>query len=93
MHFSKEMEMTESKTFNRASTIILTILVVFAMLPIALIVMASFTAETALVRDGYRFIPKELSLNAYYYMIKQGRLILRSYGVSFFVTFLTMSKG
>lgn len=87
MHFSKEMEMTESKTFNRVSTIILTILVVFAMLPIVLIVMASFTAETALVRDGYRFIPKELSLNAYYYMIKQGRLILRSYGISFLVTF------
>ncbi|RKM59143.1 carbohydrate ABC transporter permease [Butyrivibrio sp. XB500-5] len=81
------MEMTESKTFNRVSTIILTILVVFAMLPIVLIVMASFTAETALVRDGYRFIPKELSLNAYYYMIKQGRLILRSYGISFLVTF------
>ncbi|WP_243114086.1 carbohydrate ABC transporter permease [Butyrivibrio sp. XB500-5] len=79
--------MTESKTFNRVSTIILTILVVFAMLPIVLIVMASFTAETALVRDGYRFIPKELSLNAYYYMIKQGRLILRSYGISFLVTF------
>ncbi len=79
--------MTESKTFNRVSTIILTILVAFAMLPIVLIVMASFTAETALIRDGYRFLPKEFSLNAYYYMIKQGKLILRSYGVSFLVTF------
>lgn len=78
--------MTESKTFNRVSTIILTILVAFAMLPIVLIVMASFTAETALIRDGYRFLPKEFSLNAYYYMIKQGKLILRSYGVSFLVT-------
>ena len=87
MHFSKEMEMTESKTFNRVSTAILAILVVFAMLPIVLIVVASFTAETALVRDGYRFIPKEFSLNAYYYMLKQGRLILRSYGISFLVTF------
>ncbi|MBR4670729.1 MAG: carbohydrate ABC transporter permease [Butyrivibrio sp.] len=81
------MEMTESKTFNRVSTAILAILVVFAMLPIVLIVVASFTAETALVRDGYRFIPKEFSLNAYYYMLKQGRLILRSYGISFLVTF------
>ena len=79
--------MTESKTFNRVSTIILTILVAFAMLPIVLIVMASFTAENALIRDGYRFLPKEFSLNAYYYMIKQGKLILRSYGVSFLVTF------
>lgn len=80
--------MTENKTFNRISTIILLVFVVLAMLPILLIVMASFTAETALVRDGYVFIPKELSLDAYYYMLKQGRLILRSYGVSFFVTFV-----
>jgi len=79
--------MTESKTFNTVATIILTILVVIAMLPIILIVVASFTAETALVRDGYAFFPKELSLDAYYYMVKQGVVILRSYGVSFLVTF------
>ena len=79
--------MTESKAFNRVSTVILTILVVLAMLPIVLIVVASFTAETTLIRDGYRFMPKELSLDAYYYMLKQGKIILRSYGVSFLVTF------
>ena len=79
--------MTESKAFNRVSTVILTILVVLAMLPIVLIVVASFTAETTLIRDGYRFMPKELSLDAYYYMLKQGKIILRSSGVSFLVTF------
>lgn len=79
--------MTESKAFNRVSTVILTVLVVLAMLPIVLIVVASFTAETTLIRDGYRFMPKELSLDAYYYMLKQGKIILRSYGVSFLVTF------
>ncbi|MBE5856737.1 MAG: carbohydrate ABC transporter permease [Lachnospiraceae bacterium] len=79
--------MTESKAFNRVSTVILTVLVVLAMLPIVLIVVASFTAETTLIRDGYRFVPKELSLDAYYYMLKQGKIILRSYGVSFLVTF------
>ena len=79
--------MTESKAFNRVSTVILTVLVILAMLPIVLIVVASFTAETTLIRDGYRFMPKELSLDAYYYMLKQGKIILRSYGVSFLVTF------
>ena len=38
--------MTESKSFNRASTIILTVLVIVAMLPILLIVVASFSSET-----------------------------------------------
>ena len=79
--------MTESKSFNRVSTVILTLLVVLAMLPIVLIVIASFSAEDVLIRDGYTYFPAEWSLDSYYYMVKQGVVILRSYGVSFFVTF------
>ena len=69
--------MTESKSFNRVATIILTILVIIAMLPILLIVIASFT-----------YWPEQWSLDAYYYMVKQSIMILRSYGVSFLVTFV-----
>ncbi len=79
--------MTESKSFNRVSTVILTLLVILAMLPIILIVIASFSAEDALIRDGYTYFPAEWSLDSYYYMVKQGVMILRAYGVSFFVTF------
>ena len=79
--------MTESKSFNRVSTVILTLLVILAMLPIILIVIASFSAEDALIRDGYTYFPAEWSLDSYYYMVKQGIMILRAYGVSFFVTF------
>ncbi len=78
--------MTESKSFNRASTIILTVLVIVAMLPILLIVVASFSSETSLIRNGYSFWPESWSLDAYYYMVKQGVMIVRAYGVSFFVT-------
>lgn len=78
--------MTESKSFNRASTIILTVLVIVAMLPILLIVVASFSSETSLIRNGYSFWSESWSLDAYYYMVKQGVMIARAYGVSFFVT-------
>ena len=78
--------MTESKSFNRASTIISTVLVIVAMLPILLIVVASFSSETSLIRNGYSFWPESWSLDAYYYMVKQGVMIARAYGVSFFVT-------
>lgn len=78
--------MTESKSFNRTATIILTILVVIAMLPILLIVVASFSSETSLIRNGYSFCPESWSLDAYYYMVKQSVIIVRAYGVSFFVT-------
>lgn len=78
--------MTESKGFNRVATIVLTAFVVIALLPILLIVIASFTSETALIQNGYSYLPKAWSLDAYYYMVKQGVVIVRSYGVSFLVT-------
>ena len=78
--------MTESKTFNRVATILLTVLVIITLLPILLIVIASFTEEQTLIRDGYTFFPKNFSLDAYYYMVKQGAVIVRAYGVSIFVT-------
>lgn len=78
--------MTESKTFNRVATLILTVLVVLTLLPIVLIVIASFTDENALLQNGYSFLPKKWSLDAYYYIIKQGTVILRSYGISVLVT-------
>lgn len=78
--------MTESKTFNRVATILLTVLVIITLLPIVLIVIASFTEEQTLIRDGYTFFPKNFSLDAYYYMVKQGAVIVRAYGVSVFVT-------
>ena len=49
--------MTESKTFNRVATILLTVLVIITLLPILLIVIASFTEEQTLIRDGYTFFP------------------------------------
>lgn len=78
--------MTESKTFNRVATIILSILVTITLLPIVLIIIASFTQETALLRDGYTFFPKQWSLDAYVYIIRQSSVIFRAYGVSVFVT-------
>ena len=78
--------MTESKTFNRVATILLTVLVIITLLPILLIVIASFTEEQTLIWDGYTFFPKNFSLDAYYYMVKQGAVIVRAYGVSIFVT-------
>lgn len=80
--------MTESKSFNRAATVVLTLLVIIAMLPILLIIIASFSSETSLIRNGYSYWPEGWSLDAYYYMVKQGAMIVRAYGVSFLVTFV-----
>ena len=49
--------MSDSKKFNVIATVILGILVVVTMVPILMIVIASFTEEKTLLRDGYSLLP------------------------------------
>ena len=74
------------KSFRRFSTIMLTVFTVITLLPIILIVIASFTDEKVLLSDGYTYFPRKTSLDSYYYMVKQGPMILRSYGITLLVT-------
>lgn len=81
------MEKTiDAKRFQWIATGILAILACISLLPILLIVIASVTEESALIANGYTFIPKKFSLDAYFYMVKQSSVIMRAYGVSFAVT-------
>ncbi|MDW2798464.1 carbohydrate ABC transporter permease [Clostridium boliviensis] len=78
--------MTDEKKFNMLGTVILTILAIIALMPIIMIVIASFSDEKALLSNGYSYFPKAWSLDAYYYMLNQGKTIFRAYGISIFVT-------
>lgn len=78
--------MTDEKKFRVGASVVLTTFAVITMLPIILIIIASFTKEQALLANGYSFFPKELSLDAYYYIWNQGKTIFRAYGVSILVT-------
>lgn len=80
--------MVENKKAKLISTVILGVFVALALLPILLIVIASFTDENTLLRNGYSYLPRKVSLDAYVYMVKQGMVILRSYGVAFIVTLI-----
>lgn len=62
------------------------LLVLCCVLPFVLLIMSSFSDETALLKYGYTFFPKELSVAAYSYLWTQGATIFRSYGISVFVT-------
>lgn len=79
-------KMTDEKKFGAGSTVILTVLTAVTLLPIILIVIASFSEEQALLANGYSFWPEKWSLDAYYYMWNQGKTIFRAYGVSILVT-------
>jgi putative aldouronate transport system permease protein len=78
--------MTDEKKFNMVGTIILSLLAIIALMPIILIVIASFSDEQSLLSNGYSYLPSKWSFNAYYYMINQGKTILHAYGISIFVT-------
>ena len=56
------------------------------MLPFYLIIIASFTPEKTLIRSGYPMLLKEFTLEAYKLALKNPGEILRSYGVTAFVT-------
>ena len=74
------------KRFRAFATITLSILSLIVVLPILLIAIASVTDENVLVSSGYTFFPTKLSLDSYYYMVKQSSMILRSYGITILVT-------
>ncbi|MAS37397.1 MAG: sugar ABC transporter permease [Anaerolineaceae bacterium] len=56
------------------------------LVPLLLIVSASFTDETALTLHGYGLLPAEFSLEAYELIFKQPDAIIRAYIVTIFTT-------
>lgn len=70
------------KRFRVFSTVALSILAFMALMPILLIIVGSVTNENELVRSGYTYFPAKLSLDSYYYMVKQSEMILRAYSVT-----------
>lgn len=80
--------MSDEKRTRLLATIVLGCISIVTLLPIILIVIASFTSEKALLANGYTYFPKKLSLDAYYYMLKQGATIFRAYSVTVIVTII-----
>ena len=55
-------------------------------LPLILVVIVSFSSEQSIFQNGYTFFPSEWSLDAYNFFFKLGDQLLRSYGITIFVT-------
>ncbi|OCT12332.1 sugar ABC transporter permease [Paenibacillus pectinilyticus] len=63
-----------------------TIVCVFMIIPFILVIAVSLTSEHSLIEYGYRFIPKEISLEAYRIVLKSPDIWLRSYVVTICIT-------
>lgn len=73
--------------------IVLAIVAICCLLPLLLIISASFMSDAGLTQYGYSFIPKDFSLEAYQYVFKQPVQLLISYGVTIFVTAFGTAVG
>lgn len=57
-----------------------------AVLPFILLISSSLTDEHTAINEGFNFIPKVFSLDAYAYLVHQAPMILRAYGITILVT-------
>ena len=73
---------------NVVGSVVVGLFALICVIPFYLIIVASITSETSLIRDGYPLIPKlsELSLQSYALCLKNPTAILKSYGMTISVT-------
>ncbi|WP_341279216.1 carbohydrate ABC transporter permease [Paenibacillus sp. FSL H8-0537] len=88
-----EMSKSGSNPFNSISPTANTIInigfmlyTIACLLPILLIVMVSLSNEQDVLTKGYSFIPNQIDFTAYKFLFTDWQQILRSYGVTIFVT-------
>jgi len=94
--------------FNRTNNVvniffnlIFIILALVCVIPVVVVLSISFSSEASIRETGYHLLPIAYSGEAYTYIVKQGTMILRAFGVSALVTvvgtvlgvFLTTSMG
>ena len=60
----------------------------FCLLPIIIMISASFSTDTNLTLYGYTLLPKAWSVEAYRIVFKGGASLIRAYGVSILVTLI-----
>lgn len=67
------------RNFQILTHVILGIFSFLCLFPFVLMVISSFTSETSITINGYSIFPKEWSLEAYLYILREGKQICRAY--------------
>jgi len=71
---------------NILGYILVGLFALFCVIPFYLIIVASFTDESSLIRNGYPLIPTDFSVQSYLLCLKNPTEILRAYGTTIGVT-------
>ncbi len=78
--------MKDEQKFQIIAHAVMILLSVFAILPLILMVVSSFTDNDLLIAEGYKFWPSKWSVYAYEYIFSTGNSVIRAYGVSIVLT-------
>ena len=76
----------DSRGLTWFSHIAMFLFAAFCLIPFVLLISASFTNQSAIVANGYSFLPSEFSTDAYRYLFDRGSDIARAYGVTVWIT-------
>lgn len=80
-HISKD-----ERAVNIVGCILIGIFALICVIPFYLIIVASFTSESSLIRDGYPLIPTSFDIQSYLLCLKNPISILMAYGTTIGVT-------
>lgn len=90
MKKKKKIERVEVRKFGQKSDIIfnvvIALLAISCVFPFIFVIAVSFTSETAITVHGYSLFPKEFSIEGYRYLWDFKDQLLRSLGVTIFIT-------
>lgn len=75
-----------NKKANAIALIIFSIIIILAFMPVLLVIMASVSSEQSLTEYGYRFWPKEFSLESFKYLFRSGTTLPRAVLNSLIIT-------
>ena len=82
----KRKRIGEEGRFQIIGNIIMILFSLAAIIPLLLLLISSFTDDSALIRNGYSFFPKQWSAYAYQYIFTSGNSLTRAYLMSFVLT-------
>ena len=82
---NKIVLMKGEREFHYIALVVMTLLMLFCVVPLILMINVSFSAESSLAY-GYRFIPDKWALDAYAFMWAKRATIARAYGLTILVT-------
>lgn len=77
----------KGKTFQVVTHLIFLLLCLLCLIPFVLMIASSVTSETVLIKEGYSFWPKEMSWDAYRYILMDTGAFVRGYIISVMITF------